>query len=300
MDKINLFRELRDFNVIFYKNWDVKKHSNFKIGGKIDALIEIDKLSQVIDTVRIMRLFRKRYFVIGNLTNILVRDGKLDVVFIRLKGDFEKILYNKKNLIFVGAGVQNEKLLKFMTKNNLGGLEFLAGIPGTVGGAVYMNAGAYGKFIGDFIKNILIINRKGEFKILENKKIFSYRNSIFQKDKSIILGAEIKVFKSDKKDISREIKQILAIRRAKHPWKAACAGSFFKNTKKFSAGRLIEDSGLKGFAVGDAVVSRMHANFIINKGNAGFKEIVRLSNIIKNKVYKKFRIKLKEEVVIIR
>lgn len=300
MDKINLFRELKDFNITFYKNWDVKKNSNFKIGGKIKALIEIYKLSQIIDAVRILRLCKKRYFVIGNLTNILVRDGKLNVVFLRLKGDFEKILYNAKNLIFVGAGVQNEKLLEFMTKNNLGGLEFLSGIPGTIGGAIYMNAGAYGKFIGDFVENVLIIDRKGQFKILQNRKIFSYRNSIFQKDKSIILGAEIKAFPSDKKKISREIKQILAIRRAKYPQNAACAGSFFKNTKKFPSGRLIEDAGLKGFTVGDAAVSKMHANFIINKGNAKFKDIMHLTKIIKNKVYKKFKIKLKEEVVIIR
>lgn len=300
MDKINLFKKLRDFNITFYKNWDVKKNSNFKIGGKIKVLIEIYKLNQIIDAIRILRSCKKRYFVIGNLTNTLVRDGQLNVAFLRLKGDFEKVLYNSKNLIYVGAGVQNEKLLEFMAKNNFGGLEFLSGIPGTIGGAIYMNAGAYGKFIGDYVKNVLIIDKKGKFNILPNKKIFSYRNSIFQKDKSIILGAEIKVFPSDKKKILKEIKQILAIRRAKHPWNAACVGSFFKNTKKFSAGQLIEDVGLKGFSIGDAVVSKMHANFIINKGNAKFKDIMHLTKIIKNKVYKKFKIKLKEEVVIIK
>jgi len=300
MDKINLFRELKDFNIPFCKDWDVKKNSNFKIGGKVCALIEIYKLSQIIDAIRILRLCRKKYFVVGNLTNVLVRDGKLDFVFIRLKGDFKKILYKKKNLIYVGAYVQNEELLKFMVKNNLGGLEFLSGIPGTIGGAIYMNAGAYGKFIGDFIENVLVIDPKGRFKILRNKKMFLYRNSIFQKNKNVILGAEIKVFPSDKKKTLKEIKQILEIRRAKHPWKTACAGSFFKNTKKFPAGMLIEDAGLKGLSVGDAVVSKMHGNFIINKGNSKFNDVMRLSRIVKDRVYKKFKIKLKEEVVIIR
>ncbi len=300
MDKINFFRELKDFNIPFYKNWDVKKHSNFKIGGKISALIEIYKLSQMIDAIRILRLFKKKYFIAGNLTNVLVRDGKLNIVFIKLKGDFEKILYNNRNLIFAGAGVSNEKLLEFMVEKSLGGLEFLSGIPGTVGGAVYMNAGAYGKFIGDFVENVLIIDRKGQFKILNNKNIFSYRSSIFQKDKSVVLGAEIRVFPSNKKKVLKEIKETLSIRHAKHPWNAACAGSFFKNTKNFPAGMLIEDAGLKGFFVGDAAVSKMHGNFIINKGDARFNDVIRLAEIIKNKIYKKFKIKLKEEVVIIR
>ncbi len=300
MDKVNLFKELKDFNIPFYRNWDVKKNSNFKIGGRICALIEINNLSQIVDAVRILNQCRKRYYVIGNLTNILVRDGWLDVVFLRLKGDFEKILCNSKNLIYAGAGVGNEELLKYMIKNNLGGLEFLAGIPGTVGGAVYMNAGAYGKFIGDSIVNVLIIDKKGQFKILQNKGIFLYRESIFQKNKDIILGAEIKVYPADGKKISKEIKEIIEIRRAKHPWNAACAGSFFKNTKKFPAGMLIEDAGLKGLSVGDAVVSKMHGNFIINKGKSKFNDVMRLAKIVKDRVYKKFKIKLKEEVVIIR
>ncbi|MBP7792166.1 MAG: UDP-N-acetylmuramate dehydrogenase [Candidatus Goldbacteria bacterium] len=300
MDKINLFRELRIFNVPFYRNWDVKRHSNFKIGGKIAALIEIHKLNQIIDAIRILNSCGKKYFVIGNLTNVLVRDGKPDIVFISLKGDFEKIAGNSKNLIFAGAGVQNDRLLDYMIKNDIGGLEFLSGIPGTIGGAIYMNAGAYGKYIGNFIKNILVVDRKGQFKILNNKKIFSYRNSIFQKDGSAILGATIKVFPKDGRKTLKEMKQILKIRHAKHPWNAACAGSFFKNTKKFSAGMLIENAGLKGFSVGDATVSEMHANFIINKGKATFDDVMRLAKIVKNKVYKKFKIKLKEEVIIIK
>ncbi|MCX7698505.1 MAG: UDP-N-acetylmuramate dehydrogenase [Candidatus Goldbacteria bacterium] len=300
MCKMNFFKELKDFNIPFHKNWDAGKHSNFKIGGKITAMIEIYKISQMMDAMRILNTYKKRYFVIGNLTNVLISDGYLDVIFIRLKGDFEKILWNRKNLIFVGAGVSNEKLLKFMVKNNLGGLEFLAGIPGTIGGAVYMNAGAYGKLIGDYIIDILILDRKGRFKVVQNKNIFSYRNSIFQKDRSVILGAEIKVFSKDKKKVLKEIKEIISIRRAKHPWKAACAGSFFKNTDKFPAGMLIEDAGLKGFSVGGAMVSKMHGNFIINKGDATFKDVIKLANIIKNKVYKKYKIKLKEEVVIIK
>lgn len=299
MDKINLYKELKDFNISFCKDWDVSKYSNFKIGGKINALIEVNKISQIIDVIKILNKYQKKYFVIGNLTNVLVREGKLDCFFIRLKGDFEKILYNSKKVIFAGAGVSNDNLLNNMAENGLGGLTFLAGIPGTIGGAIYMNAGAYGKYIGDFINNILIVDKKGEFKILPNKNIFSYRSSIFQKDKSVVLGAEIRVHKSKKEKVLSDIRNILAIRHAKHPWNAACAGSFFKNTKKYPAGMLIEDCGLKGFAVGDAAISKMHANFIINKGKAKFNDVVHLSKIVKDKVYKKFKIKLKEEVVII-
>jgi UDP-N-acetylmuramate dehydrogenase len=299
-NKMNIFKELKSFNIQFKKNWDVKKYSNFKIGGKIIALIEVYKLSQIMDVLRILHKYNKKYFVVGNLTNVLVHDGRLNMFFIKLKGDFEKILYNKSNFIFAGAGVSNEKLLEFMVNNSLGGLEFLSGIPGTIGGAIYMNAGAYGKFIGDFIEKILIIDKDGKFKIIDNKNIFSYRTSIFQKEKSVILGATIKVFLSDKKKISKEIKEIISIRHAKHPWNAACAGSFFKNIKNFPAGMLIEDAGLKNFSVGDAAVSGKHGNFIINKGKAKFNDVIRLARIIKNKVYKKFKIKLQEEVVIIK
>jgi UDP-N-acetylmuramate dehydrogenase len=237
----------------------------------------------------------------GNLSNVLVADTKVKKVFVELKGDFEEIKAAGKSLVYAGAGLKNSVTLGWLMKRDMGGLEFMAGIPGKIGGAVYMNAGAYGKGIGSYITKVYFMDLKGNCGIIENgKEAFSYRHSLFQDNGFIITGIELKLGKRPAEEIRKEMAAIIKLRHSKHPWNAFCAGSFFKNDKNYTAGKLIEEAGLKGVSCGKAEISRKHANFLVNKGGASFKDVVKLANMVKKRVYNKFKVKLEEEVKYIR
>jgi UDP-N-acetylmuramate dehydrogenase len=300
MDKVSLYKELDKAGIDYKKDFSVKNAANFRIGGRVDAFVEIKDVKRLETAVRAAGKARCKYMAIGNMTNLLIADHRIKRVFIKLSGEFGKLEMKGRDTVYAGAAVKNEKLLNFMSRNGLGGLEFLAGIPGTVGGAVYMNAGAYGRGIGGQIKKVYYVDRKGTLKAIINKNLFSYRHSRFQDNGGIITGVDIRASGKDRKESAAEMKAIIQQRRAKHPWNAACAGSYFKNTPDIPAGKLIEMAGLKGKKVGGAAVSGKHANFLINTGGASFNDMIKLAELVKKTVYKKFKIKLKEEVIIIR
>lgn len=295
------FKELTAAGVEVKKNFLLKLEANFKIGGIADLFIEIKNAEELKAAVKILRKFRIKYMAAGNMTNLLIKDGRINMAFIRLAGGFKKIQLKTKRLVYAAAAAKNAGLLNFMVKNGLGSLEFLAGIPGTLGGAVYMNAGAYGKCIAAAVKTVYYTDRNGvERKISAKTAGFGYRKSIFQKNGGIITAVELAAVKKDRKASAAEMREIIRARHRKHPWQAACAGSFFKNSPDIAAGRLIEAAGLKGLKVGGAKVSEKHANFLINAGGASFKDVMSLADKVKKAVYKKFKIKLKEEVIIIK
>lgn len=299
MNKI--IRELKKIKVYVKKNFNIKNLTAFKIGGKVDLFIKVESINQLINVIKILNKNKKKWIVLGNMTNILINEKKLKKAIIILTGNFNEIFIKDKKIFYAGAGVKIADLMNFVIKNGIGNMEFMAGIPGTIGGAIFMNAGAFGKNIGKLIKNIYVITPKLEYKnISNNGKIFSYRKSVFQKNKYIILGADFSYKKRNTSFIKKEILKILKFRQKKHPYNYPSAGSFFKNLKKYSAGSLIEKAGLKGLKIGGAEVSEKHANFIINKGRAKFSDVIKLSGLIKKEVFKKFKIKLNEEVRIIK
>jgi len=301
MDKVKVYMELKEAGITFKRNFLLKKTANFRIGGRTDMFIEIKSEKELEAAIRILRKNKIKYMAAGNMTNLLIKDGRIKTAFLKLSGAFNGMRKKAKRAVYAGAAVENNRLLNFLVKNGLGGLEFLAGIPGTIGGAVYMNAGAYGKGIGSYVKKVYFTGRDGKPDSISAKGAeFSYRKSIFQKTGAIITGVDLAVIKKDRKESAGEMRDIIRSRHAKHPWNAACAGSFFKNSTDISAGRLIEMAGLKGLTIGGAQVSKKHANFLINKGGATFNDMIRLSDRVKLEVWTKFRVRLKEEVIIIR
>lgn len=261
----------------------LSKHTTLKIGGPAKYFCEPNDIDELLEALKFARRKKLQIFILGAGSNLLVSDKGFDGIVIKFKG---------------AAGLLLSKLLNNLALNGLSGLEFLAGIPGTLGGAIYMNAGAYGQTIGDYIASVCAVDYKGKQFCFNSKECKSgYRKSIFQKKKLIITGVEFDLQKRKPADIKTEMKEIIKKRLAKQPYDMPSAGSFFKNPKGDYSARLIEAAGLKGLRVGDAMVSKKHANFIVNAGKATAVDVKRLMKQIQKKVYVSFKIKLTPEVV---
>ncbi len=296
------YSDLKAAGIKYIKDFSLKEKANFRIGGKAECYLKAENTVALAGVVKAAGAAKKEMFVMGNLTNVLISDGKLKKVFIELKGDFTAVRSEGVVRVFAGAGAKMNAVLGFLIRKGLKGMEFMAGIPGTVGGAVYMNAGAFGKSISPLITRVYYMDKKGKCGVLTDiKKGFSYRHSVFQENGFIITGAEFKLKKGKPAEIKKEMAEIIKQRHAKHPWKAYCAGSFFKNGKDYTAGKLIEQAGFKGRKVGGAKISEMHGNFLINDtGKASCKDVMKLAAIVKKEVYKKFKVRLEEEVRVIK
>jgi UDP-N-acetylmuramate dehydrogenase len=302
------------------KNVSLKNYSTFKIGGKAKYFSVVKTTEEILKAISFAKERKVPFFVLGGGSNVLFSDNGFEGLVIKLQNTQYEIQNTK---IITEAGVPLQKLVLETTKRGLSGLENLAGIPGTLGGAIWGNAGAFGREIGDLVEKVKILEvGSSRLKIKELKKKdckFGYRNSVFKKKKNwIVLEATLKLKKSDKREIEEKIKEILKLRKEKQPLEFPCAGSVFKNIpvkdlpkkikEKFkdkikngflSAGFLIEIAGLKGYQIGKAKISQKHANFIVNLGNAKSKEIVELIKLVKGKVKRKFGVELKEEIQVI-
>ena len=280
---------------------DLSKTACFKIGGKAGLLIRVKNTEELSGAIKILKQFRVKARMFGCFTNVLIREGRIKEAFIVPAGKLCSIKKLPGNRIEAGSGAKFSSVLNFAAREGLTGLEFMAGIPGSVGGAVYMNAGAYGCSSGSFTEEVEYADKSGAVKRVKNKgQMFGYRKSMFQKNKAFITAAVYALKKGSKEAIKAKMKEIIKIRHAKHPWNAACAGSFFKNPEGTTAGRLIEEAGLKGLKYGGAQVSEKHANFIINAGGAKYSDVIKLADRVKKAVYKKSGIRLAEEVRYIR
>ncbi|MEW6171301.1 MAG: UDP-N-acetylmuramate dehydrogenase [Candidatus Omnitrophota bacterium] len=279
-------------------NEPLSKHTTFGIGGKIKFWVEpknIQDLKKVILNIKKYKIF---HLVIGNGSNLLVKDKNISGVAISLKSDYFSQINYKKDFVEAGAGVALNKLVKFCLDNSLRGLEFLSGIPGTIGGAVIMNAGTKDKSISDIIKEVKIMDPKGNIKTLRKKDIkFGYRKSNLSK--FIVISIKIYVTNADKDDIRNRLDEFLEMRKRTQDLSFRSAGCIFKNPRKEAAGKLIDLCGLKGKCFGDAEISRRHANFIINRGKAKAKDVLRLIKVSQEKVKNNFNIDLIPEVKII-
>jgi len=275
-------------------NEPMAKHTTFKIGGPADLFYEARTEEEIIRAIREVGV---PYFILGRGSNILVGDKGFRGMVIKMKNEKLKIKNDKEKIkILADAGVLLANLVNFAAMNSVGGLEFLAGIPGTVGGAVRGNAGAWQQNIGDKVARVKILTLEGQIKWINQKDCqFSYRKSRFKRNDEVILGIEFKLEKKDKKEIERKINEILEKR--KNQPKEPSAGCVFVNPKPLHAGVLIEQCGLKGKQIGGAKVSEKHANFIVNLGGAKAKDVVALISLIKAKVKERFGIELKEEIM---
>tara|TARA_Y100001970_G_C14248549_1_gene870042 strand:+ start:1444 stop:2337 length:894 start_codon:yes stop_codon:yes gene_type:complete len=277
-------------------NHEMRKSTWFRTGGKAQGFVIVNNLK---DLKTITSYVDKiKYYIIGVGSNLLVRDSGYDGLIIKLGKNFNNIKI-KDNILSVGAGVLDINLAKFAAKNSIKGFEFFIGIPGTIGGAVKMNAGCYGSQTSDNLKRILILNSKGKLEYINLEKLkLEYRSSNIE-EKSIILKADFIFEYSSYNEIINKNNLIKSKREKSQPIKEKTSGSTFKNPNGKFAAELIEKSGCKQMKVGDASVSNVHANFIINNGNATALDIEMLGKKIIKKVNDEFGITLEWEIIIL-
>lgn len=298
MEKI--IEEIKRLNIETIKEDEsLSKYTTFKIGGPARVLIEAKSDEEVLKLVRLFDEMKEDYLIIGNGSNLLITDAGIERPVIVLDKNFSNITMIDEVTLYAEAGASLKSLANKALELGLGGLEAISGIPGTVGGAVYMNAGAYGSEIKDVVTKIRYIKDDSIAELDASEANFAHRRSIFQDKGYIILGAYFKLVKKDKKDIDEEQRDYTQRRKDKQPLEYPSAGSVFKRPDGYYASKLIEDAGLKGLSVGGAMVSKKHSGFIINTGSASFDDVVTLIEKVKAIVLEKFAVSLEEEIRII-
>ncbi len=271
--------------------------TTFKIGGSARFFVQPKDIFDLRSLMALAKKIRTPVVVIGAGSNILVSDKGVNKIVLRLDSPFFKGIVNKGNYLAAGSGVGLIQLIKEAERLGLSGLEFLAGIPGTVGGAISMNAGAWGKNISDLVETVSVMDYNGNVKVLRKIDIgFGYRRSGLED--YIVLSAWLKLKKNNKGKILSSIRKYLEYRRLTQDSAFPNAGCIFKNPEANSAGRLIGLCGLKGAKSGDACISMRHANFILNRKRASASDVLRLMDLIQRKVKQKFNIDLEPEIKI--
>lgn len=278
-------------------NEPMSKHTTFHVGGTADVLVKPGSISEIEQVLQWCEEHAIPYYIIGNGSNLLVGDEGIRGVVIQLGSEFAEIEVGDDDSIWVQAGCMLSKVANAALEHSLTGLEFASGIPGTIGGAVMMNAGAYGGEMKDIIDCVTLLTPAGEVRILPQDQMeFGYRSSIVARQNYIVLEVKLQLQKGDAKEISARMKALNEARREKQPLEFPSAGSTFKRPEGFFAGKLIMDAGLAGYRVGDAQVSEKHCGFVINRGNATAKDIVTLMNDVVKQVEEKYQVILEPEV----
>ena len=308
-----------------YMNESMKKYTSFKVGGNADILVKVKDIKELMHAVKTANRYNEMVTVIGNGSNILVKDNGIRGIVIKI--EFDKIDIEKQKdfaIVTVGAGVKLARLAQELLNNEITGFEFAAGIPGTIGGAVKMNAGAYGGEMKDIVINTKCLELKKENKgarisnigdieiteppesidesnivVLENsEQNFRYRDSVFSDKKYIILETKLKLSYGNKEEIQEKMNEYNNSRREKQP-DLPSAGSTFKRGEDYITAKLIDECGLKGYKIGGAQVSEKHAGFIVNTGNATAQDIIELIDYVKKVVHEKTGKNIELEVEIL-
>jgi UDP-N-acetylmuramate dehydrogenase len=305
-------REKRNFQDLFKesvgrdveKSVSLKPYSNFKIGGKADYFFLTSSLTEILSAVDLARKELVPYRIIGGGFNVLFDDDGFRGLIIKNSAKGIKKLSDTE--VEILSGNELDDLIEFCVDKGLGGMEFLAGIPGTIGGAVWGNAGAFGQSIEEIIKETIVLKQSGEVSELKKNQLeFEYRKSLLKERPYILLKAVLKLIHKDPESIKKDVQANIKKRETKHPpWGTACAGSYFKNPvsekgERLAAGYLLDRVGARSLKIGDAAVYKGHSNFLINTGKASSKDIRELASELKQRVQRRFGITLEEEVVFI-
>ena len=288
----------RNLNIKYEKDVSLAEHTTFRIGGKADYLVSPPGKEELAALLKKLKANNIPFFIIGRGSNILVSDSGVRGVVVQMSEGFKHIEYNGSE-VRAGAGVPLPRLLREASGKGLKGLEFAWGIPGSLGGSLIMNAGAYGSCMGNVVKEVLILTQKDELKKLRKEEIiFRYRGSTLKDEGHIVLEAVLSLEEGDGTLIREKVSELKKKRKESQPPQPS-AGSIFRNPSQAAAGKLIEDAGLKGKTLGGAAISEIHANFIVNKGGARAAEVLELINIAKEEVKKIYDIDLKLEIEVI-
>ncbi len=293
----DLIAFLEKENIKFAENESMKNHTSFKVGGNASVMMFPKSETEVSSVVKECSRLGIRLVSIGNGSNLLVSDKGIKAAILCFSNDFSDVRLIDEEIVFAESGASLMKLCRFALENSLSGLEFAFGIPGSCGGAAFMNAGAYGGEMKDVLCKCSHIDKGGNKGFLENDDLkLSYRHSAYYENDCIITGIYLKLKKGSKEDIKAKMDDFLQRRKDKQPLEYPSAGSTFKRPEGYYAGALIEECGLKGKSVGGAEVSTKHAGFVINKGNATCEDILHLCRICSETVMKEKGVKLEMEI----
>jgi len=278
----------------------MKDYTSFRVGGPCHRIVFPQNVKQLKNVLALLNQEGKPFMLLGNGSDLLVKDQGYNGTFIKLAGDFYQTEI-KGNILKSGAALSLKSLSEVAAEAGLSGLEFANGIPGSVGGGVFMNAGAYDGEIRQRIQKVKVISKDGlQEKTYSSQELdMGYRKSIIQKTQEIILEAEFQLIPGKTQDIYTGMEELMEKRKSKQPWDIPSAGSFFKRPEGYYAGKLIQDSGLQGLQVGGAQVSPLHAGFIVNLDNATAQDILTLMHLVQYTVQDKFGVELEPEVRII-
>ena len=275
----------------------MKKHTSFKTGGNADVFVKAYSVSEIKTVLKIANENNIPVFVLGNGTNLLVKDDGYRGIVLEIRLEDIQI---EDTFVYAQSGVKNAILAKKLLDNSLTGFEFAAGIPGTIGGAIKMNAGAYGGEMKDIVEEVTYLDYDGSIHTITNLECeFSYRYSKFFNEKAVILSTKLKLEKGNKEQIQEKMNELAVQRKEKQPLEYPNAGSTFKRGENYITAKLIDECGLKGYSIGGAEVSEKHAGFIVNKNNATSKDILDLIEYVKTKVKEKTGEDIKLEIEVI-
>ena len=297
----NLKNIATEFGCKFIENASMKEYTTFRTGGNCPLLISPNSITALREILKECNESDIPYTVLGNGSNVLVDDNGLKSIVIHIADDLNKITLLDETTIFCEAGIKLGTLCNFALENSLAGLEFAFGIPGSVGGAIFMNAGAYGGEMKDVVTKAYHINKEGnEGCLMGDNLSFGYRTSAYKKNDCIITGVEISLKKGNPAEIKEKMAELLGKRKDKQPLEYPSAGSTFKRPEGYFAGALIEECGLKGKQIGGAKISEKHAGFVINYDNATTNDILELMDFVTKTVKEEKGVLLTPEVRILR
>ena len=287
---------------VILTNEPMSNHTSFRIGGNADIFVKAKTEEDIKQILKYANEKEIPLTIVGNGSDLLVKDGGIRGIVLKVDIDTLKIdkINDEDYIITVGAGVKNGYLAQKLLIDEIEGFEFASGIPGSIGGAIRMNAGAHGGEMKDIVQETTCIDRQGNLIVLTNEEQeFEYKNNIFKTNKYIILSTKLKLKKGIYREIKSKMDEYSEWRKEHQPIEYPSAGSTFKRGTDFITAKLIDECGLKGYSIGDAEVSTKHAGFVINKGNAKAKEVIDLIKYIKEKVADKFGKEIELEVQII-
>lgn len=281
-------------------NADMSKYTSFRAGGCADELIIVDTPEELLDVLKELSEKKDEYIMLGNGSNTLFKDSGYHGTVVKLGESFDEVRVHE-NKVLAGGGALLSVVARAALNAGLTGFEFASGIPGSTGGAIFMNAGAYGGEMKDIVDNVTLAKRDGSglVTVKGSDMDFSYRHSILEETGDIVVAVAFSLSKGDKQDIQATMAELTQKRNEKQPVQYPSAGSFFKRPEGHFAGKLIQDAGLKGVTVGGAQVSQLHSGFVINVGGATASDIIDLMHLVQNTVYDRFGVMLEPEVRII-
>lgn len=293
---VEIIKEIAGADAVFM-NEPMSHHTTFKIGGEAEVFVKIKEEASFVELIGKLNKFEIPYYVIGNGSNLLVGDKGIQGVVIETSGSFNQIQV-EGNIIEAQAGALLSQVAGAAREHGLTGLEFAAGIPGTIGGALVMNAGAYDGEMKMVVESVRVVSREGEIMTLDNDTMeFSYRHSVLKEYPFVALSTRLRLESGDRTAIGDKMKELACKRREKQPLEFPSAGSTFKRPEGNFAGKLIMDAGLRGYRVGGAQVSEKHCGFVVNIGGATASDVVELMDSVNASVKEKFNVELEPEVI---